>query len=52
MGDWGIDTPCHRRRVRHLDSSSEGVDRTFDERVGAVFTLHSKREDDSEYIVR
>ena len=43
---------CHRRRVRHLDSSSGRIDKVSDERVGAVFTLYSRREDDSEYIVR
>jgi Chromo (CHRromatin Organisation MOdifier) domain len=44
--------PCHRRRVRHLDSSSGEVVLALGEQVGAVCTLYSRREDDSEYIVR
>ena len=43
---------CHRRRAQHLDSSSGEIVRSFDNRVGAVSSLHSGREDDSEYIVR
>ena len=43
---------CHRCRVRHLDSSSGEVVLAVVEQVGAVFTLHSRREDDGEYIVR
>ena len=43
---------CHRRRVRHLDSSSGEVVLALVKQVGAVFTLHSRREDDGEYIVR